>query len=173
MLQPARSSRCSRNCHRIKAVDGWNANWAVIDARHIPDKSRYREPSGGVKKPPRGGIVKGIVKLRLTAVSDPQHGGFSADSNPVSGRSIDELFVNLTVPARGLTAPAYVTPVTPVARLEVPPRGDPSIHQRLWPVLRPDRCRERDALDEHRKRRPCVVAVGRQPHGDSLDRWGQ
>ena len=113
------------------------------------------------------------VKLRLTAVSDPQHGGFSAESNPVSGRSIDELFVNLTVPARGLTAPAYVTPVTPVARLEVPPRGDPSIHQRLWPVLRPDRCRERDALDEHRKRRPCVVAVGRQPHGDSLDRWGQ
>ena len=122
---------------------------------------------------PRGGIVKGIVKLRLTAVSDPQHGGFSADSSLVSGRSIDELFVNLTVPARGLTAPAYVTPVTPVARLEVPPRGDPSIHQRLWPVLRPDRCRERDALDEHRKRRPCVVAVGRQPHGDSLDRWGQ
>ena len=48
----------------------------------------------------------GIVKLRLTAVSDPQHGGFTADSSPVSWGSLDELFVNLTVsiiplPARG------------------------------------------------------------------------
>ena len=42
----------------------------------------------------------GIVKLRLTAVSDPQHGGFTAGSSPVSWGSIDELFVNLTVPTR-------------------------------------------------------------------------
>ena len=41
---------------------------------------------------------QGIVKLRLTAVSDPQHGGFTAGSSPVSWGSIDELFVNLTVP---------------------------------------------------------------------------
>ena len=39
----------------------------------------------------------GIVKLRLTAVSDPQHDGFTAGSSPVSWGSIDELFVNLTV----------------------------------------------------------------------------
>ena len=36
--------------------------------------------------------------MRLTAVSDPQHGGFTAGSSPVSWGSIDELFVNLTVP---------------------------------------------------------------------------
>ena len=42
---------------------------------------------------------KGIVKLRLTAVSDPQHGGFTAGSSPASWGSIDELFVNLTAPA--------------------------------------------------------------------------
>ena len=42
--------------------------------------------------------LSGIVKLRLTAVSDPQHGGFTAGSSPVSWGSIDELFVSLTVP---------------------------------------------------------------------------
>ena len=31
----------------------------------------------------------GIVKLRLTAVSDAQHGGFTAGSSPVSWGSID------------------------------------------------------------------------------------
>ena len=40
--------------------------------------------------------------MRLTAVSDPQHGGFTADSSPVSWGSLDELFVNLTVPVRGI-----------------------------------------------------------------------
>ena len=44
--------------------------------------------------------AQGIVRLRLTAVSDPQHGGFTAGSSPVSWGSIDELFVNLTVPER-------------------------------------------------------------------------
>ena len=33
----------------------------------------------------------GIVKLRLTAVSDPQHDGFTAGFSPVSWGSIDEL----------------------------------------------------------------------------------
>ena len=49
-----------------------------------------------------GVLTSGIVKLRLTAVSDPQHGGFTAGSSPVSWGSIDELFVNLTVPFRTL-----------------------------------------------------------------------
>ena len=40
------------------------------------------------------GADRGIVKLRLTAVSDPQHGGFTAGSSPVSWGSLDELFVN-------------------------------------------------------------------------------
>ena len=31
----------------------------------------------------------GIVKLRLTTVSDAQHGGFTADSSAVSWGSID------------------------------------------------------------------------------------
>ncbi len=50
-------------------------------------KSRYREPSGGVKKPP----------ARLPAVFDVQHGGFATGWGPVSWGSLDELFVNLTV----------------------------------------------------------------------------
>ena len=48
------------------------------------------------------GADRGIVKLRLTAVSDPQHGGFTAGSSPVSLGSIDELFVNLTVPSTAM-----------------------------------------------------------------------
>ena len=44
------------------------------------------------------------VKLRLTAVSDPQHGGFTTGWSPVSWGSIDQLFVNLTVPS-GQLAP--------------------------------------------------------------------
>ena len=44
----------------------------------------------------------GIVKLRPTAVLDAQHGGFTAGSSPVSWGSIDELFVNLTIPLREL-----------------------------------------------------------------------
>ena len=44
----------------------------------------------------------GIVKLRLMAVSDPQHGGVHGWLEPVSWGSIDELFVNLTVPSEPL-----------------------------------------------------------------------
>ena len=42
------------------------------------------------------------VKLRLKAVSDAQHGGFATGLSPVSWGSIDELFVNLTIPTEGL-----------------------------------------------------------------------
>ena len=38
------------------------------------------------------------VKLRLAAVFDTQHGGFATGWSPVSWGSIDELFVNLTMP---------------------------------------------------------------------------
>ena len=41
----------------------------------------------------------GIVKLRLTAVVDAQHGGFATSSSPVSWGSIDALFVTLTIPS--------------------------------------------------------------------------
>ena len=44
--------------------------------------------------------AEGIVKLRLKAVSDAQHGGFATGLSPVSWGSIDELFVNLTIPDR-------------------------------------------------------------------------
>ena len=44
----------------------------------------------------------GIVKLRLKAVFDVQHGGFATGLSPVSWGSIDELFVNLTIPTEGL-----------------------------------------------------------------------
>ena len=58
-----------------------------------PDQGRQR------RRKPRGTAWRrrGIVKLRLTAVSDPQHGGFTAGSSPVSCGSLDKLFVNLTV----------------------------------------------------------------------------
>ena len=40
----------------------------------------------------------GIVKVKPTAVSDAQYGGFTTGVSPVSWGSIDELFVNLTIP---------------------------------------------------------------------------
>ena len=43
-------------------------------------------------------IFTGIVKLRLTAVFDAQHGGFETGWSPISWGSIAELFVNLTMP---------------------------------------------------------------------------
>ena len=46
--------------------------------------------------------LEGIVKLRLKAISDAQHGGFATGLSPVSWGSIDELFVNLTIPTEGL-----------------------------------------------------------------------
>ena len=45
--------------------------------------------------------LAGIVKLRLTAVFDAQHGGFATGWSSVSWGLIDELFVNLTVPDGG------------------------------------------------------------------------
>ena len=39
------------------------------------------------------------VKLRLAAVFDAQYGGFATGWSPVSWGSIDELFVNLTMPS--------------------------------------------------------------------------
>ena len=39
------------------------------------------------------------VKLRLMAVFDSQHGGFATGWSPVSWGSINELFVNLTIPS--------------------------------------------------------------------------
>ena len=47
-------------------------------------------------------VPDGIVKLKLTAVFDAQHGGFTTGWSPVSWGSIDELFVNLTMPAEPL-----------------------------------------------------------------------
>ena len=51
----------------------------------------------------RGGLcdrpMEGIVKLGLTAVFDAQHGGFATGWSPVSWGLIDELSVNLTMPA--------------------------------------------------------------------------
>ena len=41
--------------------------------------------------------------MRLTAVFDAQHGGFETGWSPISWGSIDELFVNLTMPLVGPT----------------------------------------------------------------------
>ena len=45
------------------------------------------------------------VKLRLTAVSDAQHGGFTTGWSPASWGSIDELLVNLTMPRNNRRTP--------------------------------------------------------------------
>ena len=45
--------------------------------------------------------LAGIVKLGLTAVFDAQHGGVATGWSPVFLGLIDELFVNLTMPAHG------------------------------------------------------------------------
>ena len=55
-----------------------------------------------VVEPPSVGsgrhLHRGIVKLKLTAVFDAQHGGFTTGWSPASWGSIDELLVNLTMP---------------------------------------------------------------------------
>ena len=68
------------------------------------------EPSGGRATPMADGEgvwaetgsrisgTEGIVKLRLPAALDAQHGGFSTGWSPVYWGSIDEMFVNLTTP---------------------------------------------------------------------------
>ena len=58
------------------------------------------------------GSGEGIVKLRLTAVFDAQHGGFETGWSPISWGSIAELFVNLTMPPK--------EPIQRVTRLRGP-----------------------------------------------------
>ena len=50
---------------------------------------------------PTQGTFIGIVKLKLTAVFDAQHGRFTTGWSPASWGSIDELLVNLTMPRMG------------------------------------------------------------------------
>ena len=51
------------------------------------------------------------VKLRLAAVFDAQYGGFATGWSPASWGSIDELFVNLTMPYKG---------PDPAGKIEIP-----------------------------------------------------
>ena len=73
----------------------------------------------------------GIVKLRLTAVFDAQHGGFETGWSPISWGSIAELFVNLTMPFEG----SWMTPGSDCLRVE-PQCQLPTFHQSPV-VLRP------------------------------------
>ena len=47
---------------------------------------------------------RSIVKLRLATAFDAHHGGFATGCSPVSWESIDEPFVNLTMPSREVRA---------------------------------------------------------------------
>ena len=70
-------------------------------SRHI---SKLEDLLGTVPEEAQAGIQRaldGIVKLRRTAVFDAQHGGFETGWSPISWGSIDELFVNLTMPLGG------------------------------------------------------------------------
>ena len=58
-----------------------------------------RDPSASILPSSRdSNRAMGIVKLRLTAAFGAQYGGFATDWSPVSWGSLDELFVNLTIP---------------------------------------------------------------------------
>ena len=65
-------------------------------------KLRVRPPPAGTHQCHRatsaGSGMMLTVKLRLPAIIDAQHGGFATGWSPVSWGSIDELFVNLTMP---------------------------------------------------------------------------
>ena len=61
--------------------------------------------------------------MRLTAVLDAQHGGFATGWSPVSWGSIDELFVNLTMP----------TIACPPGRARIPSRLEQDVNH--VPVL--------------------------------------
>ena len=101
----------------------------------------YSSRSGrlGVPQLPRSLVRRpiGNVKLRLTAVSDPQHGGFTAGSSPVSCGSIDELFVNLTVPPRARQREPYETasPCLRRRRRGRLPRGHSPLSPRFWAIF--------------------------------------
>ena len=69
----------------------------VIPPASVVSHRQMRILSVSIVRASHDSCNNGIVKLRLTAVSDPQHGGFTAGSSPVSWGSLDELFVNLTV----------------------------------------------------------------------------
>ena len=55
--------------------------------------------------------LAGIVKLRLTAAFDAQYGGFATDWSPVSWGSLDELFVNLTMPWWNRFGPVFAAEI--------------------------------------------------------------
>ena len=89
----------------------------------------------------------GIVKLKLTAVFDVQHGGFTTGWNPVSWGALDELLVNLTMPAVHLGRD----------RREGPPSSP-----YLLPWAHPDRLVSRVLSRHHdlpRRRRPHLLVA--------------
>ena len=83
--------------------------------------------SGSVRTPR---TKSGTVKLRLPAVFDAQHGGFATGLSPVSWGSIDELFVNLTMP---LVSLAEARDVAFAHRKQARAGGDPLTEQRHAP----------------------------------------
>ena len=71
-------------------------------ARHGGGRRRRHHDSRAVGAVMKWAIAmghRGTVKLRLAAVFDAQYGGFATGWSQASWGSIDELFVNLTMPA--------------------------------------------------------------------------
>ena len=81
-------------------------------ARYRSSFSRHPSPHPIRRMPAcgAGGDARLAVKLRLTTVSDAQHGGFTTGSGPVSWGSIGSLFANLTIPRGGATRLPVVVP---------------------------------------------------------------
>ena len=115
------------------------------------------------------GLTEGIVKLRLTAVSDPQHGGVTAGSSPVSWGAVDELFVNLTVPLAAIRmlgdwlVVSQVLAVNPAAAVRGPKHV---VTKGATPVLSPAEARRlldvRTAEQKQTTARRCEAACGRR-----------
>ena len=100
-----------------------------------------------------GRTPRGIVKLKLTAVFDAQHGGFTTGWSPASWGLIDELFVNLTMPS------ALPDPLAPAARCPAPAKGRRHVPNNMGQcpisiqVFFPDAPRSCEGMDS-----PCVQA---------------
>ena len=91
-----------------------------LSCRDRSNRANSARVGGAIPEASAKRRTNGIVKLRLAAVSDAQRGWFATGWSPVSWGSIDEFFVNLTMP---LLSAAY--PVRSVSGRPPSPRSGP------------------------------------------------
>ena len=79
---------------RVDAATSWWSSAALRPGSPSADQCRIAL-AGAVDA---GSAGHGIVKLRLMAAFGARHGGFATGWRPVFWGSLDELFINLTMP---------------------------------------------------------------------------